>query len=117
MTNSTGEIPVSVTYYQQEEVTDIKSNAISARDFQLLQNYPNPFNPRTTIMFKIPVFSFVTLKLYDPLGNEIVTLISEEKTAGTHHVNFDASNLASGIYFYKIQAGNFSQTKKLIFLK
>ena len=85
--------------------------------FELFQNYPNPFNPSTTINFVIPKSSFVNLKVYDVLGNEVATLVNEEKPLGTYQLNFDASSLASGIYFYKIQAGSFVQTKKMILLK
>ncbi len=68
--------------------------------FNLEQNYPNPFNPVTTIKYQIPEISFVTLKVYDVLGNEIATLVSEEKPAGSYEINFNSSNLSSGIYFY-----------------
>ena len=83
----------------------------------LSQNYPNPFNPSTTIEYAIPKTSFVTLKIYDILGTEVRSLVNEEKNLGSYQINFDASSLASGIYFYKIQAGSFVQTKKMILLK
>ena len=86
-------------------------------DFSLAQNYPNPFNPTTNIRFAIPQSSFVTLKVYNILGKEIATLVNEQKESGIYDVNFDASNLASGVYVYKIQAGNFSATKKLTLMK
>jgi len=82
-----------------------------------IQNYPNPFNPITIIRYQMPKDEFVTLRVYDILGREITTLVNEEKPAGTYSVNFNASNLASGIYFYKISAGNFSQTKKMLLLR
>ncbi len=85
--------------------------------FSLAQNYPNPFNPNTTIKFTLPEKEFVTLKIYDLLGNEVIVLLNEEKTAGNHSVKFDASNLASGTYFYKLQTGSFVGTKKMILLK
>ncbi len=85
--------------------------------YELSQNYPNPFNPSTTIKFQLPQDGFVTLKIYDILGNEITTLINEEKAQGRYEVNFNASNLASGIYIYKIQAGSFVSSKKMILLK
>jgi hypothetical protein len=87
------------------------------KEFRLYQNYPNPFNPSTIIKFDIPVNSFVTLKVYDILGNEIETLINEEKMTGSHEVQFDAGGLSSGIYFYTITAGNFRSSKKIILLK
>lgn len=86
-------------------------------EYKLLQNYPNPFNPSTTIKFSIPNSQFVTLKVYDMLGREITALVNEEKLAGNYEVKFDGSTLPSGVYFYRIQAGSFSQTKKLLLLK
>lgn len=85
--------------------------------YELEQNYPNPFNPATTIKYSIAKQSNVTLKVYDMLGSEIATLVNEEKPAGVYEINFNASNLASGIYFYKIQAGSFIETKKMLMLK
>ena len=85
--------------------------------FFLEQNYPNPFNPTTNIKFYISDFGFVSLKLFDVLGNEIKTLVSEEKPAGNYNVQFDGSRLASGIYFYQLKAGNFIETRKMILLK
>ena len=85
--------------------------------YKLGQNYPNPFNPRTKIRFSIPVSSLVTIKVYDVLGNEIVTLLNERKSPGNYFVNFDANNLPSGVYFYRMQAGSFRSTKKFVLLK
>ncbi len=85
--------------------------------FNLDQNYPNPFNPSTRISFSIPEKSFTTLKIYDILGNEIATLLNEEKPAGYYELQFDASKLSSGVYLYKLQSNGFVQTKKMILLK
>ena len=85
--------------------------------YSISQNYPNPFNPITTIKYQIPELSFVTLKVYDVLGNEITTLLNEEKPVGSYQIEFDATILSSGVYFYKLQAGNFVKTKKMILLK
>ncbi len=95
--------------------------------FELSQNYPNPFNPTTTIKYSIPTSSplakgrteegFVTLKIYDVLGREVATLVNEAKSPGYYSVNFNAVNLPSGLYFYKLTAGGFSQTKKMILMK
>jgi len=85
--------------------------------FELSQNYPNPFNPTTKISYEIAKETIVSLKVYDVIGNEIVTLVNETKPAGTYEVIFDASNLSNGVYLYKIQAGNFTATKKLILMK
>jgi len=81
------------------------------------QNYPNPFNPITTIKYQIPQMSLVILKIYDLLGNEIETLVEEEKPAGMYEVQFNATDLPSGVYFYKLQAGSFVETKKMILIK
>ena len=85
--------------------------------FALKQNYPNPFNPSTTIKYSIPTSEFLTLKIYDVLGNEVATLVNEEKPAGSYEVSFNAAKLSSGIYFYSLQSGSYTQTKKLILTK
>lgn len=85
--------------------------------FRLEQNYPNPFNPTTTISFSIPERHFVSLKIYDLLGREVATLINEEKDQGYHKIIFDGFHLKSGIYFYKIQTGDYIETKKALLLK
>ena len=82
--------------------------------FSLGQNYPNPFNPSTTIPFSVPSKAFVSLKLFDALGREVSSLVSEELSAGTHARQWSALGLASGIYFYRLQAGNFAETRRLI---
>ncbi len=102
-----------------------EENSFSPKDFMLYQNYPNPFNPSTTIKYTIPTSpksfpkerTFVKLIVYDILGNEITTLVNEEKSAGTYEVEFSAKGLSSGIYFYKLTAGNFISIKKMILLK
>ena len=98
---------------------DVKDegNLLSPNEYNLAQNYPNPFNPTTTIQYSIPQRSNVTLKVYDLLGNEVAALVNEEKERGVYTVNFDASQLSSGIYFYRLQAGSFVQTKKMILIK
>jgi hypothetical protein len=98
------------------EISGIDSN-IEAIEYALKQNFPNPFNPSTTIYYSIPEFSFVTLILYDVLGNEIATLVNEEKVIGSYEVEFDATTLPSGIYFYKLQAGSFIETKKMVLIR
>ena len=85
--------------------------------FALHQNHPNPFNPTTAINYSIPEDGYVTLSVYDVLGNEVAILVDEQKQSGRYEVNFDASALPSGIYFYRLQTGNFTQTKKMILLK
>ena len=85
--------------------------------YSLEQNYPNPFNPTTKIRFSISNTQFVTLKVFDVLGNEIANLVNEELTSGIYQYDFDASNLSSGVYYYKLQAGNFIETKKMILMR
>ena len=85
--------------------------------FELAQNYPNPFNPATTINYTIQKLGLVTLKVYDILGKEVATLVNETKDAGNYSINFNASKLSSGMYFYKLESGNFSNVKKMIILK
>jgi hypothetical protein len=94
-------------------------------DFQLQQNYPNPFNPVTTIEFDLPKSSEVTLKVFNILGEEVATLLSASLLAGTHSLEWDASNLASGVYLYRLQAGDPSQnagqgyveTRKMVLMR
>lgn len=106
----------TVKYVQTPTLVDNTSQYIPDR-FTLEQNFPNPFNPSTKISWQSPVGSWQTLKVYDVLGNEVATLVYEDKTAGRHEVNFNASQLSSGIYFYKLQAGDFTGIKKLILIK
>lgn len=111
-----------VTYVN---TTYIEVNYLAPKQFYLYQNSPNPFNPYTTIKYTIPTViasgtkqsQFVTLKVYDVLGNEVATLVNEEKTAGNYEVNFDSYGLTSGIYFYTLKTSEFSDTKKMILLK
>jgi hypothetical protein len=86
-------------------------------DYSLTNNFPNPFNPTTKIKYQIPKVSFVTLKVYDVLGSEVATLVNEEKPTGSYEVEFNANDLSSGIYFYKLIAGSHVETKKMLYLK
>jgi hypothetical protein len=86
-------------------------------EYSISQNYPNPFNPVTTIKYQIPELSFVTIKVFDVLGNEITVLVNEEKSMGSYEVELDGTTLPSGVYFYRIQAGDFIQTKKMVLMK
>jgi hypothetical protein len=85
--------------------------------FGLSQNYPNPFNPSTTIRYELPKASRVNLAVYDVLGRQVSVLVNQSRNAGVHEVEFDASGLASGFYFYKLQAENFADTKKLLLIR
>ncbi len=98
------------------KVEEKYSNEIPSR-FALYQNYPNPFNPGTTIEFDLPERSSVKLIVYDVLGGEVEKLVDEELDAGRYRVNFDASNLSSGVYFYVLDAGKFKMTKKMVLVK
>ncbi|MEJ2495471.1 MAG: T9SS type A sorting domain-containing protein [Ignavibacteriaceae bacterium] len=101
-----------------EGVTSVEDiSSVTPDRYTLSQNYPNPFNPSTTISFTIPDNELVSLKIYNVLGSEVATLISQNLTAGEYNFNFEASNLASGIYFYELKAGNFAQIKKMNLLK
>jgi uncharacterized delta-60 repeat protein len=93
---------------------DDENSPLLQRGFSMSQNYPNPFNTNTFITYQLPIASQVTLKVLDLLGNEVATLVNENKPAGNYKVEFDASFFAPGIYFYKLQTGNFSLTKKMI---
>jgi hypothetical protein len=85
--------------------------------YSLEQNYPNPFNPETKISFDIPIQGFVSLKIFDALGREVNTLVNEVKVPGSYSVDFNGTNLPSGIYFYKLQTENYSETKKMLLIK
>ncbi len=113
------EVRISNIARYQITITDIEDNNKHILPLSILleQNYPNPFNPTTTIQYAIPTEGIVTLKVYNILGQEIRTLVNEEKPAGTYEVEFDGTGLASGIYFYKLQAGNFIETKKTLLIK
>ncbi len=102
-----------------EYSTEVEIWFTSPNEFSLYQNYPNPFNPVTTIRYSIPpgLNNKVTLSVYDILGNEIALLVNEVKPAGEYTVEWDASNFSSGVYFYKLTAGSFSSTKKLLLMK
>ncbi len=98
-------------------ITDVADGTGIPTAFNLYQNYPNPFNPSTTISFDLPNSEFVTLTIYDVLGKQVTSLVNEFKNAGRYSIRFDAARLSSGMYFYKISAGNFTQIKKFILMK
>lgn len=103
--------------YQQELLTTVEDEKPLPIEFKLEQNYPNPFNPSTRITYHLPKTANVELKVYDVLGNEIATLVDEVKPAGYYEVEFDASLISSGVYIYKIIAGDYSYSRKMILLK
>src|SRR5690606_11803704 len=111
---------------RESEFTDTKSVCVGLYkenngevnySYQLNQNFPNPFNPVTEISFSLKDDSFVTLKIFDILGREVAVLVNENLAKGNHHLQFDGSNLESGIYFYEIKAKEFRDVKKFILLK
>lgn len=103
-----------VSYNIVVGIDDTQSNP---KFFNLYQNYPNPFNPTTIIRYQIPTISYVEVKVYDVLGREITTLVSEEQSSGIHEAEFNAAGLPSGFYIYKLQSGEFTTTKKMVLLK
>ena len=98
-------------------ITGVEENISQPTAFKLEQNYPNPFNPSTEIRYSIGNREFVTLKIFNMLGQEIEALVNEEKPAGSYEIKLDAGNLSSGIYFYQLEAGSYVQTKKMVLLK
>jgi hypothetical protein len=101
--------------YQSGSYVEVDVNIIN--NYLLRHNYPNPFNPTTKIKYQIPQLSFVTLKIYDVLGSEVALLVQGEKSLGSYQVEFNATGLPSGVYFYRLQAGNFVETKKMVLMK
>jgi len=106
---------LTVTYTPPVGVNNEEKSLVE--EFLLHQNYPNPFNPSTTLSFDVPYSSFVSLKVYDLLGHEMATLANEELLSGTYERVFDAGGFASGVYLYRLQAGTFSETRKLLLMK
>jgi len=98
-------------------ITDVEYVEQVPTEFSLSQNFPNPFNPSTKIKYSVPQSSNVVIKVFDVLGNEIETLVNEEKTSGTYEVTWYAEQLPSGVYFYQLQAGEYIKTKKMLLLK
>ena len=97
--------------------TDVKDDFNLVMEYKLDQNFPNPFNPSTTISYKIAKTGFVTLKVFNILGREVAALVNNFQNAGTYKIEFDGKNLVSGIYFYQLNAGSFSGTKKFTLMK
>jgi len=112
---TTSDYPIKLII--ERDLTGIGEENSTINDYALYQNYPNPFNPATTIEFYLPHSSFVTLKVFDSIGKEVASLINESKSIGHHKIQFDASNLSSGIYFYELKANDFVSTKKLLLVK
>lgn len=109
--------PTNLYFNSSNLTTDVEDYFISIDNYALYQNYPNPFNPTTKIVWQSPVSGWQTIKVYDVLGNEIATLVNEYRDAGRNEVEFDASNLSSGLYLYTLNAGNFVSSKKMMLIK
>jgi Secretion system C-terminal sorting domain len=104
--------------YKQSTITDVeKEDETIPTVFKLEQNYPNPFNPSTIIKFAVPERSNVLLKVYDILGGEVITLVNEEMDSGWYKREFNASGYSTGVYIYRMQAGSYTSTKKMILIK
>jgi len=110
-------IPGLITKLNSAKVTSVEEEISIPDEIKLLQNYPNPFNPSTTIKFSLSSQGFATLKIYNTLGEEVAVLLDKELTTGVYEVNWNASGLPSGVYFYQLQAGNFVVTKKMLMIK
>ncbi len=100
-------------------LTSVQESAGTAlpKNYSLSQNYPNPFNPSTTIFYQVPINGMVTLKVYDMLGRETATLVNEIQGSGSYTAQFNGRSFSSGMYFYKLSSGSFSETKKMMFVK
>ncbi len=108
--------PLSIFIARASGATVVHPSSV-VTTYDLFQNYPNPFNPTTIINYQLPVGNHVTLKIYDILGREVATLVNEKTSAGSYSVKFDGSRLASGVYFYRLEAGSFVSVKKLVLLR
>jgi hypothetical protein len=115
--NNSKNIPILIITAFAEIIVDVHNVRNIPVSYSLSQNFPNPFNPTTAISYLLPANSHVMIKVYNVLGREVATLVNENKQAGNYSVKFDGNKLVSGIYFYRMEAGTFSQTKKLLLLK
>ncbi len=117
--NGTGNFVMgNPTFNADNGTTEVDDNeVITVSDYQLMQNYPNPFNPSTTIQYYIPYSGYVSLKVYDILGKEVANLINEYQSSGTYSFQFNAGHLSSGVYFYRLTTGNFSEIKQMVLIK
>ena len=107
----------TVIIFASSTITSVNEYSGIPTEYVLMQNYPNPFNPSTSIRFGLPTESNVRLSVFNILGQEVALLVNQTMSLGFHKVNFDASQLTSGLYFYKVQAENFVQVKKMLLMK
>ena len=117
MEQDLGTISANQRLHIVEGVTSVDDDEPVVSQYQLSQNYPNPFNPSTSIKYSVPTGSDVTLKVYDALGREVATLVNGFVAAGNHQVTLNAASLASGMYVYRLTAGTFTESRKLVVLK
>ncbi len=103
--------------FKTSGTNSVEEKTIQSNTYVLLQNYPNPFNPVTMINYQLTVTSTIRIVVFDLLGREIAELVNRKQDAGNYNVKFDAKDLSGGLYFYRLQAGNFAETKKMIFAK
>ena len=112
-----GSIDDTLILVNQLTGVETQGSLLIPDEYRLEQNYPNPFNPSTTLKYEIPKESYITLKVYDILGREVATLVNKEQKAGYYEVDWNAVSNSSGVYFYRIQAGEFVETKKMVLLR
>jgi hypothetical protein len=117
LSDNVGFLKVDIIVVPFNKSTIVVENSLPNRMFTLNQNYPNPFNPSTSISFSIPTRSFVSLKIFDLMGREVSTIVSEEMSAGNYSKQWNAVALPSGVYFYRLQSGSYTETKKLVLLR
>ena len=104
-------------YEALDSLLPVEDERLVVNSFNLFNNYPNPFNPSTVIRYELPENSNVTITVFDVIGNEVATLVNELKPAGSYEVNFNGRNLSSGVYYYRLKAGSFIETKKFVLIK
>jgi hypothetical protein len=117
MLNGISYLDLPVTNSTSSPEADLREGTESPYEYSLSQNYPNPFNPATIIKYTLAGKNLVTVKIFDILGREVNTLVNEVKDAGNYEVLFDGSKLSSGVYFYSINSGNFTDTKRMLLVK
>jgi hypothetical protein len=117
VSNTGPELEPLIDKMGEDSIVSVEDESSLPSDFRLFQNYPNPFNPTTSIRYSVLSSTYVNLTVYNVLGQEIQTLVNEEKYPGMYEVVFDASHLSSGIYFYRLTAGQYTETKKMILQK
>ncbi|MEW6616880.1 MAG: T9SS type A sorting domain-containing protein [Patescibacteria group bacterium] len=116
-TDDASVVPYPIDNFEDTTIVGVEDEPVIPNSFKLFQNYPNPFNPTTSIKYEVSSITNVRLAVYDILGREVAVLVNEEKIPGEYEIQFNGSQLSSGTYFYVLQAGNFSETKKMLLVK